>query len=403
MPGRTLRSRAVTAAWCDFFHRAELGAGNSAAKACRVPVALSAGLMLCWATPALAQLSFDLPAPQLTLNLSLAATASSIGPEQRFNADLFRSSSFGPAVLPLLPGQLYALQRSGELHQSYTFEGDEDNPGSASGYADLHFNGQAEGRAGFGSLGVAASMTQSGSGFQFAMSPSGYQSGPGSGSSAAESRASAVDSFTVLSASRPIGTAVVVDFGVSVHGSVSSAAVSDGGGPFAIGNLAVIRQVQVFRPGSADPVWSQTRDFWWQAGEQETGAQTDVDQRLPWLLPLQVGDAVSLRLTLLASVTSQGGIPPGGDVAGGGLFDASARVDAMNSAHASLMADAPDIQLLTASGHDYAASPVPEPGVLHLLVAGFTGLLVWIRRRGGGSTQARASARAQSTTSCGPL
>lgn len=302
--------------------------------------------------------------------------------------------------MPLLPGEVYTLQRSGELHQIYNFDGPDNSSG---GFADLFYSGHVDGRAGFGNLGVAASMAQTGRGYRYEAGSWGQSSGPGSGTSTAESRSTAVDSFTVLSVARPTGTAVVVDFGVEVSGSVSSAAVEAGISPFAIGSLAVTRQVQVFRPGNLLPMFSETRDFWWQAGHEESGGQTDVSARLPWLLALQVGDAVSLRLTLMASVTNQGGIPPGGDVAGEAIFDASGSVSAMNSAHASLMADAPDIQLLTASGHDYAASPVPEPGVLHLLVAGFTGLLVWIRRRGGGSTQARASARAQSATSCGPL
>ena len=93
------------------------------------------------------------------LNFSLTAEAGSIGPAQQFDAAMFRASSFGPAVLPLLPGQVYALQRSGELHQTYNFAGDESNPGAADGYADLRYSGQAEGRAGFGSLGVAAAMS----------------------------------------------------------------------------------------------------------------------------------------------------------------------------------------------------------------------------------------------------
>lgn len=223
-------------------------------------------------------------------------------------------------------------------------------------------------------------MAQTGSGFAYTASPWSYSSGPGFGTSTAESRASAVDSFTVLSNYRPVGTAVAVDFSVDVNGSVFSAAVQDGSSPAAIGSLAVLRQVQVFRPGSTQPVLNETRDFWWQAGYEETGGQTAVGERLHWLLPLLVGDEVSMRLTLIASVTNQGGIPPGGDVAGGGIFDASGRVNAMNSAHAMLAADAPDIQLRTASGYAYTATPVPEPGALPLLGTGLLGLFAWMRR-----------------------
>ena len=351
------------------------------ARARRLGLALLAAAALVCTRPASAQLSFDLPAPQLSLTFSLAATAGSSGPPEQFNADMIRVSNGGPDVLPLLPGQAYALQRSGELHQRYSFQGDQEIPANANGYADLYYSGQTDGRAGFGSLGVAAAMAQTGSGFQYFASQMGAVSGPGFGASTAESRSTAVDSFTVLSTLRPVGTAVSVDFSLAVQGSVSSAAVVDGSGPTAIGSLAVFRQVEVFRPGSAEPVFRETRDYWWQAGHEDAGGQVDVADVLHWLLPLQVGDSVSMRLSLLASVANQGGVPPGGDTAGEDVFDASGHVNAMNSAHVALVADALDVQLLAASGHVYTVSSVPEPSVAMLWLAGLAGLGLWQRCR----------------------
>lgn len=328
-----------------------------------------AAAALCWAPLASAQLQFDLPAPQLALNLSLSATASSIGPPAQFDAGrYFQSTAVGAAGL--VPGQVYTLERAGALHQSYSFDGTEDDPGVGNGYADLHYDGQLNGRAAFGNLGVAVAMAQSGSGFWYASSPSGSASGMGGGSSTAESRASAADSFTVLSASRPLGAGVVVDFSIDVAGTVLSAAVADDGSPQAIGSLGVLRQVQVFRPGSVLPVFTEARDHWWQAGYEELGSRADVRERLSWLLPLQVGDQVALHISLVASVTNDGGVPPGGDPAFAGLFDASAQVDAMNSAHISLAPDAPDVQLVSASGSAYGVAPVPEPGSWAMMIAG---------------------------------
>lgn len=330
-------------------------------------------LALCGVPPASAQLTFELPVPQLELSLSLAATASSTGPQTRFDAGQFlKSTAAGAAAL--LPNQVYALARAGELHQSYSYDGTEDNPGAGSGYADLSYDGAASGRAAFGNLGVAASMSQSGSGFWYNSSPSGMAAGSGGGASLAESRASAFDSFMVLSTGRPMGSEVAVDFSVGVTGSVWSDAVAKGSSPFGVASLGVLRQVQVYRPGLALPVLNAYRNHWWQAGHEELGPRTGVQERLPWLWLLQVGDLVAVRISLVASVANSGGVPPGGDATGPGLFDASAHVDAMNSAHVSLVPDASDVQLLSASGFDYAAGVVPAPGTWAPRLAGLAAL-----------------------------
>ena len=73
-------------------------------------------------------------------------------------------------------------------------------------------------------------------------------------------------------------------------------------------------------------------------------------------------------------MANSGGVPPGGDATGPGLFDASAHVDAMNSAHVSLVPDASDVQLLSASGFDYAAGVVPAPGTWAPSLAGLAAL-----------------------------
>jgi hypothetical protein len=336
-------------------------------------------MLLCWAPWASAQLQFDLPAPQLQLALGLSASAGSIGPSEDFDASLYlRSDAVGTGVL--MPAEVYSLQRAGSLNQSHSFEGTEDDPGTASGYADLRYSGTAAGRAGFGNLGVAVALAQSGSGFWFASSPSGISSGMGSGESSAESRVTAIDSFAVLSAGRALGAEVMVDFNIDVSGSVRSAAVSDGSSPAAIGSLGVLRHVTVWRPGFVLPVLDAGRDFWWQAGHDELGPSAQAHDRLTWQLPLQVGDQVAIAISLVASVTNHSGVPPGGDAAFAGLFDASGRVDAMQSAHASLVAGAADVQLLAASGHVYSASPVPEPSTAWLWSSA---LVVLVLRRSG--------------------
>lgn len=59
----------LTAAQHSFCHRALHRPRCVTTKAHKVHLALWMGLALCWAAPATAQLSFELPAPQLLLQL----------------------------------------------------------------------------------------------------------------------------------------------------------------------------------------------------------------------------------------------------------------------------------------------------------------------------------------------
>ncbi len=230
---------------------------------------------------------------------------------------------------------------------------------------------QASARAGFGSLGVAASAVITGS--STGIDPYGGQV-LSQVSAGATARASYTDTLEFSSGVLPLGSPAMFVVHSVVHASLVNAATTEPRWGL-LSSLSVTYEPSVFRPatGQAFALAPLTR-FAVGSGEQLYGVLETYQ--------VQVGDAVTLKVTMEGSargvLAEDGPVWPDTNPVS---FSDSASLSAMQSLTTSITVATPGVSLATASGHAYALVPVPEPGTWGLMASGVLLLLASRRRR----------------------
>lgn len=228
---------------------------------------------------------------------------------------------------------------------------------------------QASARAGFGSLGVAASATVGGR-----TTVGLHYFGPGVVGLGASAVASYTDSLSFESAARPAGSPVSFSVYSVVHASLVNAATVE----LQMGllsSLSVTYAPTVLRPATGQQfelsphVWHTTG-----GGEQWQGVLASYE--------VQQGDIVSLRVTM--DGRADGVLEEDGPVwpdHGAVAFADAASVSAMYSLATGITVTTPGVTLGTASGHDYVLSAVPEPATLVSMLSGLLAVGAFVARR----------------------
>jgi|JI102314A1RNA_FD_contig_41_1011971_length_1567_multi_2_in_0_out_0_2 hypothetical protein len=228
---------------------------------------------------------------------------------------------------------------------------------------------QASARAGFGSLGVAASASINGS--STGIDPFGGQvlSYVGAGATA---RASYTDTLDFSSAVLPVGSPATFVVHSIVHATlVNAASVEPRFG--VLSSLSVTYEPSVFRPATGQQfALAPLVSFTTFGGEQVYGVLESYQ--------VQVGDTVTLKVTMAGSasgVLAEDG--PAWPDTNPVPFSDGASLSAMQSLTTGISVTTPGVSLVAASGHAYMLAPVPEPGSWGLMAIGVVVLLA--RRR----------------------
>lgn len=214
-------------------------------------------------------------------------------------------------------------------------------------------SGQVSARAAYGSLGVSAMSSLDAN---WAFPQGAYFADAGL---SANATARFIDKVTVLSTRQPAGAPVQLALDSNLDLTLSLSGLYN----FLVsGNPAVsVRyQVDVLRAGHAFALPAFSAGY--SHVEFETGTAVP---SLRHLVDVQVGDV----LTVDVSFAAQAALSTGGGFGGpgsSGQIDATGTATAMNSLDTRIDVLSAGVALQSASGHDYVASPVPEPSTIGL-------------------------------------
>jgi len=301
----------------------------------------------------------DLQTDVRLLGQSFASHASNDPGEVRFvDARAVR----GLAAGTLQPGEAATLSGSGSFAR--LLQPPDDCEGCGGINVTGTGSGQVSARAAYGALGVSAASSLDA---QWVFPQGAYFASAGLIASAT---ARFIDKVTVLSTRRPIGTPVqlALDSQLDLTLSLSGLYTFLVSGNPAVG---VRYQLEVQRAGDAFALPSFSASY----------SHVDFSTGMPLpslrhLLDVQVGDVLTVDVTFAA----QAGLSTGDGVGGAGSsgqIDATGTAMAMNTLAFHIDVLSADVALQSASGHNYLASPVPEPSAARLWLGALLALGLW--------------------------
>lgn len=254
------------------------------------------------------------------------------------------------------------ITRSGSGSFSRLLQPPEDCDGCGSIAVVGTGSGQVAARAAFGALGVS---TMSSLDASWAFPQGAYFASAGLIASAT---ARFIDTVTVLSTGQPVGSPVQLaldsqlDLTLSLSGLYSFLVSGDP-------SVSVRYRLDVSRAGHAFALPSFSANY--SHVEFSTGVSRP---SLRHLVDVQVGDVLTVDVTFAAQAGLSTGDSFGGGPGSGGQINATGIAAAMNSLDTRIDVLSAGVALQSASGHDYLASPVPEPSAAWLWLCAFVAL-----------------------------